>query len=597
MRRIAHCMTLLIAVCAGGLRASEANADETPPPSVIDWRQSVFSIPFRVNADAGEDGQVTEVRLLVSSDQGQSWVEQGRISPDARRFIFRAPRDGEYWFALRTVDASGTVAPARVGIDSALRVNVDTLAPQLKLNAVRGNSGEVHLSWEAIDPHLVSSSLSIQQRSGDDDAWKPISLDVPEADSSVARRVGQLKWWPNAAVTQPIQLRAEIVDRAGNRAVSMANVDRAARSDDSTRSARPSGEMQPIERPSPPAIAGDAGQQWPGDILARRPLIGGAPAAQIDLNSDATGSTVDGVGLPNYPPPPLAGEQLPAERPKAAAQFASNAIERFGPPPLAKFAPNESADSIPSKSSDRLPAEVATIHGPQMVRSRHFELQYDVQAGSGAQPVRVELWGTRDGGQNWFPFGVDADNKSPLQVRVDAEGVYGFRIVVQNSYGGVSQRPQPGDMPEVTIGVDSTPPVVQLVSVMHEPETDKGSLTIRWNATDANFDALPISLSYSLDGKSGWQPIARRISNSSEFLWQPPHTVPPRAYIRLEAVDLAGNLVTVVTPRPATIRQERPAARIRSIRPILPFPTRGGNPSAAYPPQRSSNRASGLRHR
>ena len=55
-----------------------------------------------------------------------------------------------------------------------------------------------------------------------------------------------------------------------------------------------------------------------------------------------------------------------------------------------------------------------------------------------AEYRRSSLWGTRDGGQTWNRFAQDDDNRSPLVVTVDDEGMYGFQILVQNA-GGASR--------------------------------------------------------------------------------------------------------------------------------------------------------------
>ena len=47
--------------------------------------------------------------LWVSDDQGATWEVASRVKPDKGSFVYRAPHDGEYWYAIRTVDARGAV--------------------------------------------------------------------------------------------------------------------------------------------------------------------------------------------------------------------------------------------------------------------------------------------------------------------------------------------------------------------------------------------------------------------------------------------------------------------------------------------------------
>ena len=89
-----------------------------------------------------------------------------------------------------------------------------------------------------------------------------------------------------------------------------------------------------------------------------------------------------------------------------------------------------------------------------MVNRRSFELDYEIESVGGSGIAKVELWGTRDGGAHWQRFGRDDDNRSPILVTVDAEGLYGFRVVVESGNGMSSDPPRDGDLPEVWINVD-----------------------------------------------------------------------------------------------------------------------------------------------
>jgi hypothetical protein len=93
-----------------------------------------------------------------------------------------------------------------------------------------------------------------------------------------------------------------------------------------------------------------------------------------------------------------------------------------------------------------------------MVNSRVFELEYKIDSVGPSGVRRVELWGTLDGGRTWTSFGVPKKIKSPLVVGVQHEGLYGFRVAVENGAGVWSGRPRPGDPPDVWVGVDLTRP-------------------------------------------------------------------------------------------------------------------------------------------
>ena len=69
---------------------------------------------------------------------------------------------------------------------------------------------------------------------------------------------------------------------------------------------------------------------------------------------------------------------------------------------------------------------------------------------------RVEIWYTRDMGQNWQKLGVDPNRKGQAEADLPGEGVYGVTIVVANGRGFGTTRPSPATRP--TAGSKSTPP-------------------------------------------------------------------------------------------------------------------------------------------
>jgi hypothetical protein len=105
-----------------------------PPttPDMLTTRQSVFAIPFRVDPTNDVARQPAEVQLHVSIDGGAHWQLYAKAPPTQQHFMFRAGADGEYWFAIRTVDRSGQARPETI-TGPGLRVRVDTQPPVTKL--------------------------------------------------------------------------------------------------------------------------------------------------------------------------------------------------------------------------------------------------------------------------------------------------------------------------------------------------------------------------------------------------------------------------------------------------------------------------------
>jgi len=205
---------------------------------------------------------------------------------------------------------------------------------------------------------------------------------------------------------------------------------------------------------------------------------------------------------------------------------------------------------------------------PRMVNSRLFELEYDVDSVGPSGIGRVELWGTRDGGQTWRSYTLDANRRGPLLVNVEEEGIYGFRVVVSNGAGLGAKPPKSGDLPDLWIGVDLTKPTARIVSAQQGVDDEAGRLIISWQADDKWLAARPVSLSFSETPAGPWLPIASGLENTGRYAWPLDNRTPQKIYLRLEVRDEAGNLGVHETTEPATIDQSRPSVRIRDVRPV-----------------------------
>ncbi len=388
-------------------------AAAAPPTAAepIVTRQSAFAIPFRVDRPDDPARQPVEVQLLVSTDRGTRWQLYAKAPPTQQHFMFRAGRNGEYWFAIRTVDRSGQVRPETI-VGPGLRVLVDTKSP----------------------------------------ATKPPPPDVAQSPSAVQDRPTQ----PRAAVPQTDADPSTAVEPKGSVAIAIN-----------------------------PAIgknyeAGD-GKRGMGETIA---------------------------GLP------------PGER-------------------------------------------------PRMVNSRLFELEYEVDSVGPSGIGRVELWGTRDGGKTWRSFVVDNDNRSPLLVNVDEEGIYGFHVVVANGAGLGGKPPTGGDLPDLWVGVDLTKPAARIISARQGVDAEAGHLIISWQADDKMLAARPVALSFGQSRTGPWLPIASGLENAGRYAWPIDNRTPPQFYLRLEVRDEAGNIGAHEMSEPITIDQSRPTIRVREVRPRI----------------------------
>jgi hypothetical protein len=511
------------------------HSPQEPPaaPLVTATRQHGFLIPFRIEPPRTPQEQPVEVQLHASGDQGATWEIADRVKPEKGNFVYRAAHDGEYWYAIRTVDAQGVARPEGQ-LQPQLKVVVDTVAPRLDLVALRGLAGEITARWQAVDPHLKASSFKLEYQAAEGGAWERVAVDTPP---SAMRHTssGDATWWPRASAGS-IVVRAEVTDSAGNPAVSQVVV----KLDDlqnGTGSPAAGGTAANDRGASP-----DQGR-WPADRATSSPL-GHAANSGRTANDPATldppAREADRRGAPG-------DTRQSAQSPVPARPVAQTTRDPAAPSPL---------------NFKLLPAG----QQPRMVGSRSFELEYEIESVGSSGVGRVELWGTLDGGRTWSVYGVDQDKESPLTVSVVKEGIYGFRIAVQSGSGLGGQPPAAGDPADVWIGVDLARPQARITAA--EVSDDGAELVVTWEVEDDMLAERPISLLFGEASAGPWTPIASGLENSGSYTWRIEGRVPPMIYLRLEARDEAGNVTLHDAPQPVSLDRSRPEGRIRNVRPV-----------------------------
>jgi hypothetical protein len=581
----------------------------TTPSEPIFWKQNLFLIPYQWSS-AADPGGARAVWLFVSKDGGATWQKISEAKPQVRAFTYRAEQDGQYWFAIRTIDHAGRAWPAGP-YQPELRVIVDTTKPRVdELKGITHNDGTLEIHWRALDNNLDAGSWKIEVQTDASAEWQPVPL--PPGDVGAAgTSTGHTTWSPAAGI-RATALRAMVYDRAGNFAVCGAEVRRApVRSEDagdgptviSGRGELPLAGAGGWISGSAEASLGDDGssemppQPWPADSVERAPFrLFGGPADSVP-DTGTTYGRPPGVGGPLVVSTGDAASdssphQLPLEegRGEDDSQLAvrhpdSLPREEGSLPTRPKTAPLEpfreaSLSRLPSvgdlaergeaASAASLPPGWPLSPGddPKLVCSRTFAMEYALEEVGRWGVSTVELWGTRDGGQTWRRYATDDDNRSPVQVTVDGEGVYGFRIVVQSAAGAATFPPQSGDRPELWVAVDLQRPTVELTAIEPGSGNQVDYLILRWRAEDDNLEPRPISLFYSTRPAGPWSAVATNLENSGEYAWRLERQVPARFYLRLEARDTAGNLAAYQTAEPVLLERPQPTGRLQGIRPI-----------------------------
>jgi hypothetical protein len=74
-------------------------APEPTDEKVHTVNQRAFRVPVLVDASRREEIRLLE--LHVSRDQGKTWAPCALIDPGRDSFLYTAPADGVYWFAVR----------------------------------------------------------------------------------------------------------------------------------------------------------------------------------------------------------------------------------------------------------------------------------------------------------------------------------------------------------------------------------------------------------------------------------------------------------------------------------------------------------------
>jgi hypothetical protein len=220
----------------------------------------------------------------------------------------------------------------------------------------------------------------------------------------------------------------------------------------------------------------------------------------------------------------------------------------------------------------------------QVISTPQFDLNYEVEQGlSGIS--RVLLYVTRDDGQTWMKWSEHEGRGGQVPVRVvlnrpdnrQIEGGYGFRLVPVSGAGLSDRPPVAGDTPDLKVVLDLTPPRVAIYPPTSDP-AGRDTLLLNWQAADANFGELPISLEWSEQPSGPWRPVvaaegvvpaaagsAPRVANSGQHAWRVPPGLPPRVYLKVTARDAAGNATEVVTPGPILVDLTKPRAKITGI--------------------------------
>jgi hypothetical protein len=200
----------------------------------------------------------------------------------------------------------------------------------------------------------------------------------------------------------------------------------------------------------------------------------------------------------------------------------------------------------------------------RLVNSRRIAFHFEVKDAGASGPVTVEVWGTQDL-KTWSKYDAVAQKGKTYVIEVKEEGLYGFTLLARTANG--TDRPKPGEAPQVWVAVDYTRPEVQFAGAELNILARTPTLVIRWTAADKNFGPRPVTLLYAEQAEGPWTLLAGNVENTGHYEWQLPASLPPSLYLRVQAADLMGNVGLAQTPnllhnlRAAAVAAYPPGAR------------------------------------
>ena len=214
--------TLIVAI---GLAGAFALALPTAKPqdSPFDglqphyWPHRAFGIPVDVQKLTPLPNKPTHLQLYYAASRGPFQKgpklpigELNEINGDKRGFLFEAPRDGDYEFAVQLVYADGSVAPKTDALAPEVRAVIDTTPPRVQLAAI-GNGVE----WRATDDNLDPNGVTLQCKWPSSAEWTT----VKNTQSEKSFRANDSYAWKIPA-GKSLDVRVSARDRAGHEGLS-----------------------------------------------------------------------------------------------------------------------------------------------------------------------------------------------------------------------------------------------------------------------------------------------------------------------------------------------------------------------------------------
>jgi hypothetical protein len=510
-------------------------------PQPIPTNKTRFRIPFKIEPAALQRLNARELQLHVSRDGGVTWTQAQTLPPDGAKFEYQTIGDGEYWFAVKTLDGRNQLHPPAGQYETGLIVQVDTLPPLLELSLQQLPSGKVQLTWNAADAHLDIATLKLEYQVPGSQEWEQVEV-TPKPN-------GQIAW--NVMQQGQVKVRGSVADMASNVGKGQSHAQIV-----------PVGD--PVPRPKParrvPIAELEGAQEQasntpPGEI---RPFAGSSMpnVASPDLRTVTPPSAEDSGDYRGPVITPFGGATSPGLVAGPESTRPEITRDRWGDAPEA---------APPSRSPAQMPPVARNASPRRIVNSRRFQVGYTVDDVGPSGIGAVELFITQDQGRKWWKYGDDPDRRSPFDVEVPQDGEYGFSIRVRSGVGLTNDPPLPGEPPSVVVAVDQTPPTVELLSAQQGLGANSNRVQVRWRIADEHLASKPVSVYYSANRTGPWEAISGWTDDQGGFEWAVAPGSPSQFYVRVVVRDVAGNTAKAESAQPILVDLARPTARIVDV--------------------------------
>lgn len=168
-----------------------------------------FQIPFNI-ANNGNAPREVELYMASTGDEASGqWRLLDRQPPGAGKFQLSETPDGTFWFATRTIDASGRAHPPGP-IEPELKVIVDTGQPVVHLAAEASAEGKVVAEF-TVDDASGADQMTVHYVTDTKPQWQTANI-LPTAQGGKFQFEPTDNW-------QQLSLRVRVLDRAGNETI------------------------------------------------------------------------------------------------------------------------------------------------------------------------------------------------------------------------------------------------------------------------------------------------------------------------------------------------------------------------------------------